>query len=154
MSKTSWVPQKWPSLCKTLEIQQWQYNNDKTPPSCRYITNLSCFGSLDSLTAGAHWRISSHSVAKNRPALLSFQLFKRSHKEKDEGEKILFLSRYTAEESPWDQLSYNIIQSALNYFYFYFPINHCLTAELLCYCIKNTSIPPLTEYLFTKPAEL
>lgn len=118
-----------------------QYNNGKTPHSCRDITNLSCFGFFNSLTAGAHRRIVSHSVGQNCQALLSFQLFKRSHKEKDEGEKILFLSHYTTEESPWDQLSYKIIQSALK----------CLTVELLCYCIKTTSIPPLIMYLIKKP---
>lgn len=79
-----------------------QCNNGTTPHSCRDITNLSCFGFFNSLTAGARRRIFSHSVRQNCPALLSFQLFKRSHKEKDEGEKIPFLSHYTADESPWD----------------------------------------------------
>lgn len=65
-----------------------QYDNGKAPRSCRDITNLSCFGFSYSLTAGAHRRIFSHSVGQNCLALLSFQLFKRSHKEKDEGEKI------------------------------------------------------------------
>lgn len=91
MSKTSWM---------TFSLQSpgdEQHNNSKTPHSGRDITNLSSFWLL---TAGAHRRIFSHSVGQNCLALLSFQLFKRSHKENNEGKKILFLSHYTAEKSP------------------------------------------------------
>lgn len=55
-----------------------QYNNGKSPHSCKDITNLSCFGFFfNSLTVGAHRRIFSYSVGQNCPALLSFQLFKK-----------------------------------------------------------------------------
>lgn len=63
-------------------------------------------------------------MGQNCSALLSFQLFKRSHEEEDEGEKILFFSCHAADKSPRDASRVSENNA------FIFTFNHLSSAEL------------------------
>lgn len=93
-------PAEW--LSEWLFAKALGMSNATMAPQGRDITNLSPLFFPWRLTTGAHWRIFSHSLGQNCSALLSFQLFKRSHEEEDKGEKILVFSHRTADKSPRD----------------------------------------------------
>lgn len=127
MSKSSWMPQ-W----MTFSLQSpgdEQCNNGETPHRGRDITNLSPFFFSQRLATGAHWRIFSRSVGQNCSALLSFQLFKKSHEEEDEGEKIQGFFSHIAPLTR--ALEIPGLSSKITFFpHFFSAFNHLSSAEL------------------------
>lgn len=92
--------QQWLSLCKALGMSSTTMG--ETPHSCRDITNLSCFGFFNSLTAGARQKNFSL-IQWDRIARLcsAFNYLKGVTRRKMRVRKSCF-SHYTADESPWD----------------------------------------------------